>query len=1163
MHRRMFAALACSLTLTAGTLTPVAAGVAQGLPAPAAGTAGVAGNPAAAAAAGDCPWVGSTAPTEEKVKQVVDQLTLDEKVQLVHGQSDRQGYTGLVLGVPRLCIPNLKLQDGPVGVRMKDTTQLPAAVSLAATFDPSIARRYGAVIGTEMKTKGADVDLGPTVNIVRDPRWGRAFESYSEDPYLTAQIGAGTIDGIQDKGVMAQIKHWAVYNQETYRNTMADNAIIDDRTVRELYTKAFEDINADAKPSSVMCSYSVINGQFACENAYLDGILKDEWKYDGFVTSDWGGTHSTVPSALNGLDMEMPGSTYFGDALKTAVQQGAVPESKLNDKVSRILRQMFRFGLIDNPSPNSTTAKASTPAHVQFAKEASEQGTVLLRNEAVAGAKVLPLASTGSTAPQSIAVIGAGAGKGTLSGGGGSAAVAGTGTVTPYDGIKNRAGSGISVEYAQGTAQADGSTGAVPSEVLTPTSGTGNGLTAQYYNNKTLSGTPVVTRDEPKIDNTWNSSPAPGVPATNFSVRWSGTLTAPKTGDYVMALTIDDGARLKINGKTVIDSWKDGATRTVTGNVTLTAGQPVDIVVEFYQAAGGARAKLGWIAPGKELENEAVALAKKSDVAVVYAGLPTTEGADVKTINLPADQNSLIEAVAAANPRTVVVLNTGSAVAMPWVDQVAGIIEAWYPGQQSGNAIASVLFGDVDPAGRLPVTFPKSLDDVPAADPARFPGVDGRVEYSEKLQVGYRWYDAQQIEPLYPFGYGLSYTSFALSDLRVASPLTKSGTATVLARVTNTGKRSGTETVQAYLQVPDPTGQEPPRRLVATAKVTLGVGRSKVVQLRIQGRDATVFNTDAQQWQLLKGDYRLFVGTSSRDLPLQTTLSVKEQDTLRYTTLDVPTVVPAGADVTATTTFVNDSPKAVRRVVNTLTVPSGWKVTATTPATAAVLAAGESLTTTWRVTVPADAAKGGHQISAVSSYAGGKTREVSTTVQVPYPSVAAAYNTVGITDDANQAPGNFDGKGYSYSAQALASVGLTPGSAQPGGTRWPTAAPGTPNMVNANGQTILLKGSGSKLTILGSANNGVATIPVTLNYSDGSTSTSSVAFADWWTPKPEPGSTTLAVAPYINRPANPTQPRDHKVAIYAATVPVTAGKQVESITLGSESRWHLFDAAVS
>ncbi|NNG34525.1 glycoside hydrolase family 3 C-terminal domain-containing protein [Nakamurella aerolata] len=1155
----MFAALACSLTLTAGVLPPV---LAQAPSTPAADQGPVA-RPAAAPAAGDCPWVGSTAPTEEKVKQVVDQLTLDEKIQLVHGQSDRQGYTGLVLGVPRLCIPNLKLQDGPVGVRMKDTTQLPAAVSLAATFDPAIARRYGSVIGAEMKSKGADVDLGPTVNIVRDPRWGRAFESYSEDPYLTAQIGAGTIDGIQDKGVMAQVKHWAVYNQETYRNTMADNAIVDDRTVREMYTKAFEDIIDDSNPSSAMCSYSVINGQFACENAYLDGILKDEWKYDGFVTSDWGGTHSTVPSALNGLDMEMPGSTYFGDALKAAVQRGAVPESELNDKVSRTLRQMFRFGLVDNPSPNSTSAKASTPAHVQFAKQASEQGTVLLRNEPVDGAKVLPFASSGTAAPQSIAVIGAGAGKGTLSGGGGSAAVAGTGTVTPFDGIKDRAGSGISVEYAQGTAQADGGSPAVPTEALKPKSGTGNGLTAQYYNNKTLSGTPVVTRNEPKIDNTWNSSPAPGVPATNFSVRWSGTLTAPTTGEYIMALTIDDGARLKINGSTVIDSWKDGATRTVTGKVTLTAGQPVDVQVEFYQAAGGARAKLGWVVPGKDLQNEAVALAKKSDVAVVYAALPTTEGADVKTIDLPADQNELIDAVAAANPKTVVVLNTGSAVAMPWVDKVAGLIEAWYPGQQSGNAIASVLFGDVDPAGRLPVTFPKSLDDVPAADPARFPGVGGRVEYSEKLQVGYRWYDQQQIEPLYPFGYGLSYTTFGLSDLRVASPLTKDGTATVLARVTNTGKRSGTETVQAYLQVPDPTGQEPPRRLVATAKVTLGAGRSRVVQLRIQGRDATVFNTDAQQWQLLKGDYRLFVGTSSRDLPLQTTMSVQQQDTLRYTSLETPKVVTAGKSFTATTTFVNDSPKAVRQVANTLQVPSGWKASPTTPASVPVLAAGKSLTTTWQVSVPADASKGGHQLTAGTSYAGGKTREVSTTVQVPYLSVADAYNTVGITDDANQAPGDFDGQGYSYSAQALASVGLTPGSAQPGGTRWPTADPGTPNMVNANGQTILLSGSGSTLTILGSANNGVATIPVTLNYSDGSSNTSTVALADWWNAKPEPGSTTLAVAPYINRPANATQPRDHKVAVYAATVPLTTGKQLQSITLGSENRWHLFDAAVS
>src|SRR5665647_1111424 len=321
----------------------------------------VPGTAHAAPATAACPWVGSTAPIEQRVAQVLSQMTLDEKITMVHGAAG-SAYTGYIPGDARLCIPALKMQDGPVGVRMNNTTQLPAAADLAASFDPALAKSYGAVIGAEDKTKGVDVDLGPTVNIVRDPRWGRAFESYSEDPYLTGQIGAGAISGIQSQGVMAQVKHWAVYNQETNRNTTSDNAIVDDRTVREIYTAAFGTIVDESQPSSAMCSYSTINGTYACENAYLNKILKDDFGFDGFITSDWGATHSTVASANAGMDMQMPDGSYFGAALKQAVQTGQVPQSRLDDMVSRIMREEFRFGLFDHPSPDTPDAVAATPA---------------------------------------------------------------------------------------------------------------------------------------------------------------------------------------------------------------------------------------------------------------------------------------------------------------------------------------------------------------------------------------------------------------------------------------------------------------------------------------------------------------------------------------------------------------------------------------------------------------------------------------------------------------------------------------------------------------------------------------------------------------------------------------------------------------------------------
>jgi beta-glucosidase len=469
-RRPYFGAVAVGAVLAAALGTLVAPAAAQAAP-----TA----DPA-------CPWVGSHAPVDARVSQVLGRMTLDEKITMVHGAAG-SAYTGYIPGDTRLCIPALKMQDGPVGVRMDNTTQLPAAADVAASFDPSLAASYGTVIGKEDKAKGVDVDLGPTVNIVRDPRWGRAFESYSEDPYLAGQIGAADINGIQGQGVMAQVKHWAVYNQETNRNTPADDAVVADRTVHEIYAAAFGTIVDESHPSSAMCSYASINGTYACENAYLNTILKTDFGFDGFITSDWGGTHSTAASANAGMDMQMPDDSYFGAALKQAVQSGTVPASRLDDMVTRIMREEFRFGLFDHPTPDTPNAPASTPANVAVARTAAEQGTVLLKNSG----HLLPL---DQHTTHSVAVIGDGAGIDTMSAGGGSATVAGTGTVTPFDGIKARAGSGTTVTYAQGDLSSNGALPAIDSTYLTPSSGTGTGLQGQYFGNTTLSGTPVTRR---------------------------------------------------------------------------------------------------------------------------------------------------------------------------------------------------------------------------------------------------------------------------------------------------------------------------------------------------------------------------------------------------------------------------------------------------------------------------------------------------------------------------------------------------------------------------------------------------------------------------------------------------------------------------------------------
>jgi beta-glucosidase len=1120
--------------------------------APAYGTAAYAGPSAS------CPWVGSHAPVDTRVRAVLAQMTLDEKITMVHGASGSD-YTGFIPGNSRLCVPALKMQDGPVGVRMTDTTQLPSAADLAASFDPSLAHRYGSVIGAEDKTKGVDVDLGPTVNIVRDPRWGRAFESYSEDPYLTGQIGAGDIEGIQSQGVMAQVKHYAVYNQETNRNTPADNAVIDDRTVHETYTSAFAAIVAQAHPSSAMCSYSSINGVYACENAYLDNILKNQDGFDGFITSDWGGTHSTVGSANAGMDMQMPDGSYFGDPLKAAVQAGQVSQGRLDDMVGRILREEFRFGLFEHPSPDTPDAYAATPAHLATAQQVAEQGAVLLRNTGGA----LPL---NAKKLHSIAVIGDGAGPDTMSHGGGSAVVDGTGTVTPYDGIKARAGSGVDVEYAQGAPSSSGQLPPIGTQYFTPPSGTGQGLQGDYYDNTTLSGTPATTRTDPNVSYTWTgNSPAAGLGATNYSVRWTGTLTPPTTGSYTFALTSDDGSRLLINGQQVIDNWRDQAANTETAQVSLAAGQPVQVEVDYYQAGGDAVVNLGWLPPDSDLLGQATALAAKSDVAIVYANDFESEGSDLATIDLPGQQNQLISAVAAANPNTIVVLNTGSAVTMPWLDQVKGVFEAWYPGQQSGAAIASLLFGDTNPAGKLPVTFPTSLAQVPASTAAQWPGTNGTVRYSEGLDVGYRWYDAKDETPLFPFGYGLSYTTFGFRNLKLSSgTLSENGRLDATVDVTNTGSRQGSEVVQLYLGDPAPTG-EPDSQLKGFAKVSLAPHQTRRVRLTLTAADASYWSSQAQAWTLGAGGYTVRVGDSSRNLPLSATFRVNHTTGPRYTAVTAPALATPGSTLAATTAFTNGSTEPVRQARTSLDLPTGWTATAQSATSFGLVKPGQTVTSRWSVTVPSTASGGTAALSATTRYAGSQHLPPGTgtaAVNVAYPTVAAAYDTVGVTDDANPGPGNLDGSGYSFSAQALASVGVTPGATLAGFT-WPDAAAGQPDAVTARGQVIAGSGTGSTLSFLVAGTNGTQSGTVTVTYTDGSTSAATITTADWYGNAAVPGCTLVVTTPYWNRPAGSTQPADHKVSLYATAIPLAPGRSVAYLTLPKNTSLHVFATAVS
>ena len=795
-----------------------------------AGSAAARGAARTAASSASCPWLNQSLTVSQRVQMLLAKMTLADKINMVTGAGTSQPYVFYISAIPSLCIPAMGEEDGPVGVGdgLTGVTELPSAVSLAATWDRALATQYGQVVGSEERGKGAMVNLGPTVNIDRDPRWGRSFEAYTEDPYLNAALTVSDIDGVQSQGEMSQVKHFAVYNQETNRNTPADDVIISQRAEHEIYFPAFWAATKQAHASSVMCSYSTINGQYACENDYLlHQTLDQRWKFPGFVTSDYGATHSTVASAEAGNDQEMPSAVFYGPALQAAVQAGQVAVATLNGMVSRILSELFRFNEFNNPPTGTTSATVTTPAHQATSAAVAEAGTVLLKNKG----GTLPLKAAGGG---SVAVIGPAASASPTYTGGGSAYVTAPFHVTPLQGIQAAAGTGTSVSYTQGL-PADTSLAPIPGSALSP-------------------------------------AYAP----TGFGGTYTGTLTAPETGTYVLAFENPCGCyssvNLTLDGKELLANPGTPPVSTYSVGVNLVAGQTYTLQL----SGGGESANLSWATPSDLAPgiNDAVAAAKSASSAVVVVSDDTeTEAADRPGLNLPSAQNELISAVAAANPHTVVVVNAGAPVAMPWLSQVASVVDAWYPGESNGTALAAVLFGSVDPSGHLPVTFPADLSQVPASTPAQFPGVNGKVLYSEGIDVGYRYYDANHETPLFPFGYGLSYTSFRFSGLRITRQAGRQ--VTVSATITNTGRVAGSDVAQLYLSDPA-AATEPPRQLKGFQKITLRPGQSCPVRFSLNSHDLSYWNSAANRWVVPAGQFGVYLGDSSAlaGLPLHGGFSV-------------------------------------------------------------------------------------------------------------------------------------------------------------------------------------------------------------------------------------------------------------------------------------------------
>jgi len=1109
-----------------------------------ASAAGATGSPASAA----CPWLNQSLSVSKRVTMLLSAMTLDDKINMVTGAGTSEPYVFEIAAIPSLCIPAMGEEDGPNGVGdgLTGVTQLPAGVSLAASWDTSLASEYGQVIGSEQRGKGSMVDLGPTVNIDRDPRWGRSFEALTEDPYLNSALGVSEIDGVQGQGEMAQVKHLAVYNQETNRNTPADDAIVSERALNEIYLPAFQAATVQAKASSVMCAYSTINGVNACQNNDLYNTLDQQWGFPGFVTSDYGATHSTVGAADAGLDQEMPSADYYGPALEAAIGSGQVSMATLNGMVTPILTEMFRFNEFNDPPTGTTSTTVTTPANQAVSTSVAEAGTVLLKNSGGA----LPLkASDGGT----IAVIGPAASASPTDTGGGSDYVTSTFNVTPLQGIQAAAGAGTSVQYTQAL-PTDSSLTPIPSSALSP-----------------------------------------AYASTGYGGSYTGTLTAPETGTYVLGFQNPGNyttTNLSLNGQVILANPGTPPVSTYSVGVNLVAGQTYSLQLN----GGGPSANLSWATPSDLAPGiaQAVAAAKSATTAVVVVSDDTeSEAADRASLNLPSAQNELISAVAAANPNTVVVVDAGAPVVMPWLNQVASVVDAWYPGESNGTALAAVLFGTVDPGGHLPVTFPTDLSQVPASSPSEFPGEDGQVDYSEGIDVGYRYYDANNETPLFPFGYGLSYTSFAYSHLAISSPVVQNSASnpgtvscycndesskqvTVSATVTNTGKVTGSDVAQLYLGDPASSG-EPPRQLKGFQKVTLKPGQSTTVHFTLSGEDLSYWDDAADGWVLPDGQFSVDVGDSSAtaNLPLHGGFTVTRSVGARYATVGAPAAVSAGVAGTVTATVVNDGDYVMPDAQFALQVPKGWKVTKTAPVT---VSPGQTVTRSFQVTPPASTQPGTDTLTARITFAGGPDGagpglvEASTTVAVSSASLAAAYNNIGISDNSDESAADYDGSGDSFSAEALADGTPTPltpgGQVTVGGTTftWPNVAPGTADNVVAAGQTINLSGSGTDLGFLVSSQNGTATGTVTVNYQDGSSQSFSLNAADWYADAPALGDQTLTTTSSWNYQNNSIGA--HPVSIYFASVPLEAGKPVASVTLptldnaGGTTALHVFGMAI-
>ena len=825
-------------------------------------------------------WLNTELPVDERTDTLLSELTLEEKASFLTGK-DMWHFKG----AERLGLPEIQVTDCGHGVTVVldengynsgCATCFPTAVGQAATWNRELVNDVGAAIGREARALGSSIMLAPMVNIHRTPQGGRNYETYSEDPYLTGAMASSFVSGVQSEDIGAVIKAVTANNQQSFQGN--HSVEVSERALREIYLPAFRIAVLEAQPWGIMTSYNKVNGTYTSAHKHLiSDIIKNEWGYKGFIVSDWRGTHS-LKALSAGLDIEMPGpgKIMTKDAVLEEIRQGRFTEDELDDRVRRILRAIIKSKPLESEQ-DEVSAEWNSENHHILARQVAEEAVILLKNDK----NLLPLSLDDI---ETLAVIGPNAREARL-GGGGSASVTACYSVSPLDGLVEYCGNDIDIRFEEGCMM-KGDMPIIYTQHLVPDGADEpSGLKGEYFRGKELAGEPALVRTDDKIDFSWGwAAPCKEVNKGDYSVRWTGKVDPPVSGEYRIGVTsTEGGVRFYLDGELVIDQWGDpynenfeaGFRRISESKVVImTAGEPREIKLEFHKKTNRNSVRLEWLVPGKtDPLKEAVEIASKSDAAIVFAGLSNLfEGGmvDRESLFLPDEQNELIKAVCKANPNTVVVLINGTPIGMPWLDHVPALLEAYYPGQEGGNAIARILFGDVNPSGKLPETFPVRLEDNPTY--GNFPGVKDSVHYIEGIFVGYRHYDKKNIEPLFPFGHGLSYTTFEYNNIAIEDQ--GDGTFSLKAEIENTGPVTGKEVVQLYVRDSESVTDKPEKELKGFAKVNLEPGEKKTVSIDLKQDQFAHFDDQTNQWIVEPGEYEILLGSSSRDIRLVEIISI-------------------------------------------------------------------------------------------------------------------------------------------------------------------------------------------------------------------------------------------------------------------------------------------------